>query len=223
MLLTLLMMAGCGPEIRAEADPDSGTLARTRIEDIDFEDYPLGPLGDPWTVSPDPSAGGSTIDVVETGGAHGQVAEMNGDPSGSYLFATLPINSWSPYLEVRVRARPVGGASFIFILNGAGSSIGARRIRLQHPPGTTRLEAQTVPSGTTYCGELLPNEWSRVSLRAHTRLRTFDVLIDGEPTACNDIAAGISTPFTSVQVMDAGNDGWGGVVDFDDLVIVEHP
>jgi hypothetical protein len=42
--------------------------------------------------------------------------------------------------------------------------------------------------------------------------------IDGPPTRTG-VAAGIQPLFNSVSVMDASNDGWGGIVRFDNIDI----
>ena len=47
---------------------------------------------------------------------------------------------------------------------------------------------------------------------------TCDARINGAPTACTGSTTGMSIAFTSVTVMDASNAGFGGEVDFDDLV-----
>jgi hypothetical protein len=180
----------------------------------DFEDDPLGPLGATWKVT---SAGGGSVSIVNTT-AHGHVIRLQGRKAeGEYLIATRAISSSSTDLTTEVDIRPNSGASFIWSLSGAGTSIGRRRIRLQLAPGSTTLVAQTVPSGTTSCGTLPAGVWSRVTLIVNAVSRTFDVLINGTPTACTGVAAGIQPPFTGVSVMDASNVGWGGSVGFDNI------
>lgn len=179
----------------------------------DFEDDALGPLGAAWTVT---SAGGGSVSIVNTTD-HGHVLRLQGSPAvGEFLIASRAISSSSANVTTEVDIGPRAGASFIWTLNGAGSSIGRRRIRLQQAPGSTTLVASTVPSGNTSCGTLPSGVWSRVTLIVDTVLRTFAVLIDGAPT-CTGVAAGIQPPFNSVSVMDASNDGWGGFVRFDNI------
>jgi hypothetical protein len=59
-----------------------------------------------------------------------------------------------------------------------------------------------------------------VELVVHTQRspHTFDVRIDGAATACTGSTTEMSAPFTSVSVMDASNAGFGGDVDFDDIL-----
>lgn len=181
-----------------------------------FESDPVGSLDANWTVT---SAGASTVGVVDSTD-HGHVMRMFGSPTaGHFLFATRGFSSSSFEIGTRADIRPSTGASFLWILNGAGTSIGRRRIRLQLPPGSTVLEAQTVPSGTTRCGTLPRGAWSQVTLMVNAQLRRFDVLINGRPTACTSVRADIQPPFRSVSVMDASNEGWGGAVRFDNLQV----
>jgi hypothetical protein len=150
---------------------------------------------------------------------HGKVLRLHGDNS-AYLIASLGFSSSATEITTSVDIKPASGATFIWTLTGAGSSIGRRRIRLQRPPGTDVVQVQTVPAGTVSCGPVRSGVWSTVKLvvRAQTWPHTADVLINGEPTACTGLSVGLSPPFTSVQVMDAGNDGWAGNVDFDNIV-----
>jgi hypothetical protein len=183
----------------------------------DFEDDALGMLDATWTVT---SAGGGSVSIVNTTD-HGHVLRLQSSSAeGEFLIAARAISSSSTDITTQVDLKSNSGASFIWTLNGAGSSIGRRRIRLQQAPGSTTLVANTVPSGDTSCGTLPSSVfWSKVTLIVHTVPRTFDVLIDGEPTACTGVAAGIQPPFNSVSVMDASNAGWGGTVRFDNIDI----
>jgi hypothetical protein len=194
---------------------DSYAWAGTVLHE-DFEDDALGPLDATWTVT---SAGGGSVSIVNIMD-HGHVLRLQGSPvGGEFLIASRAISSSSTDITTQVDIKSNSDASFIWTLNGAGSSIGRRRIRLQQAPGSTTLVANTVPGGNTSCGTLPSDVWSRVTLIVHTVPRTFEVLIDGEPTACTGVATGIQPPFNSVSVMDASNDGWGGIVRFDNIEV----
>jgi hypothetical protein len=194
---------------------DASAWAGTILHE-DFEDDALGPLGAPWTIT---SAGGGSVRIVDTVD-HGHALRLLGSVAeGDFLIASRAIASSSPDITTHIDVRPSSGASFIWTLHGAGSSIGRRRIRLQQAPGTTTLVAHTVPSGNTSCGTLPSGVWSRVTLIVHTVPTIFDVLIDDVPTSCTGVASGIKPPFNRVSVMDASNDGWGGVVRFDNIEV----
>jgi len=188
----------------------------TTILHEDFEDDPVGALGAPWTIS---SSGTGSVSIVNTTN-HGHVLRLQGSSTeGHFLIASRPISSSSTDISVQVDINRASGASFIWSLHGAGSSIGRRRIRLQLAPESTTLAAQTVPSGTTNCGTLSSGTWSRVTLIVHSVSRKFDVLINGTRTSCTGVSADIQPPFNAVSVMDASNTGWGGTVRFDNIDI----
>jgi hypothetical protein len=196
---------------------DSYAWAATTVLHEDFEDDALGPLGPPWTIS---SSGTGSVRIVSTTdpnhGSH--VLRLNGsNTEGHFLIASLPISSSAADITTEIDIKADPNASFIWILNGAGSSIGRRRIRLQQEPGSTTLVSNTVPGGNRSCGELPVGTWTRITLMVHTVPRTFSVLIGGEATACTDLSTGFQPPFNSVSVMDASNAGWGGTVRFDNI------
>ena len=106
---------------------------------------------------------------------------------------------------------PAAGASFVFALGGAGTSLGARRIRLQRAPRSSTLVAHTAGAGSVSCGTLPSGAWSDVELAVHTQSspHTFDVRINGAATACTGETTEMSAPFSSVSDMDASSAGWG--------------
>lgn len=184
------------------------------VLDEDFEDDALGALNADWTIS---SAGRGRASIVNTTD-HGHVLQLQGSKTeGEFLIATRAISSSSTDIATQVDIKPSTASSFIWIINGAGSSIGRRRIRLQQAPGSTTLVANTVPSGNTNCGRLSPNVWSTITLNIDTVSRIFDVLINGAATSCTGISADIQPPFNSISVMDASNLNWGGAVQFDNI------
>lgn len=194
----------------------STALALTTVLHENFEDDALGALSAPWAIS---SSGTGSVTIVNTTD-HGHVLRLLGSTTeGHFLIASRPFSSSSPDITTRVDIKPNSGASFLWTLHGAGSSIGRRRIRLQQSPGSTTLVASTVPSGNTSCGTLRSGAWSRVTLIVHTALHRFDVLINGASTSCKGVTADIQPPFNSVSVMDASNSGWGGTVFFDNIDI----
>jgi hypothetical protein len=176
-------------------------------------------VGAPWTVT---ATGASTASVVSTTD-HGKALKLHGSPvSGDFLTALRGLSSSTSEINVQVDINPNSGASFIWSLQGAGDTLGARRIRLQRAPNSTTLVASTSPSGNTNCGTVASGVWSTVTLIVHTPTcsgHTFDVRINGAATACTGIATGIDVPFNGVSVMDASNDGWGGDVLFDNILV----
>jgi hypothetical protein len=216
----LTILFGLGSSVSAGAIIDqprpsgNDTLAMTTVFHEDFEDDAVGPLGAPWMIT---SGGGGSVSIANTTD-HGHVLSLQGNKAeGSFLIASRAISSSSTDITVQVDIRPSSGASFIWSLHGAGSSIGRRRIRLQRAPGSTTLVASTSPSGNTNCGTLRSDAWSRVTLVVHSTQHRFDVLINGASTACAGVVGDIQPPFNAVSVMDASNLDWGGTVRFDNI------
>jgi hypothetical protein len=137
------------------------------------------------------------------------------------VVAQLPFSASEPAIVLDFAVRPAAGSAFVLALNGAGASIGARRIRLQRAPGSTTLVANTAGAGDVSCGALPSGVWSTVELAVHTQLspHTFDVRINGAATACSGEITEMGAPFGSLSLMDASNVGWGGDVDFDDVLV----
>ena len=209
LILSLSSSAWTGDRV-----PSGASQMLTTVLHEDFEDDALGPLGAPWTIS---SSGTGSASIVNTTN-HGHVLRLQGSTAeGHFLIASRPLSSSATDITVQVDVKPGSGASFIWSLHGAGTSIGRRRIRLQRMPGSTTLAAQTVPSGTTNCGTLPSGAWSKITLIVHTVPRTFDVQINGAATSCTAVRADIQPPFNGVSVMDASNTGWGGIVHFDNI------
>jgi hypothetical protein len=197
---------------------DGTAGADTTVFSETFQTTPTGPLGASWFIS---SAGASTAVVVDTAD-HGRVLDLRGSTTlGDFLIASRDFSASVTEIQYSFAINPSAGASFVTALNGAGSSLGSRRIRLQRAPGSTTLVAQTTPSGTNSCGTLTSGVWSTVTLRVHATAatHTFDVLINGASTSCTGLTTGLSAPFTGLNVMDASNEGWGRSVRFDDFLV----
>jgi len=218
---------GCSLENAApDESAESVSEELTSIVSTDFESNPLGSLGAPWTVTTDGPGSASRATIVNTTD-HGKVLLLHGGKvAPSFLIASLGFSSSVSVISAEVDVNPAAGATFVWSLNGAGSSLGARRIRLERGtvanPSSTSLDAQTSPSGTTSCVPNLPSgAWSRIKLVVHTDVfpHQFDVLLNGAATACTGIATGLSAPFNRVTIMDASNDGWGGDVRFDNIAV----
>jgi hypothetical protein len=196
-----------------------GTAAAdTTVLSENFQTTPTGPLGPPWIVGSNGSADASTAVVVDTPD-HGRALNLRGNTiNGAFLTATrtFSLSATEAQYSFAVNASP--GSAFVAALHGTGT-YSSRRIRLQQAAGSTTLVAQA-SSGATNCGSLTPGAWSTVTLRAHETVlpHTFDVLINGAPT-CTGLATNQRAPFTGISVMDPANEGFGGSVLFDDLLV----
>lgn len=183
----------------------------------DFDDLPLGPLGEPWTIT---SVGAGTATVVADGPDGDQALLLDGSgEEGHYFVARIDdfsVDATPVVLQVQVKPDP--GAGWVLELGGAGPTPADRRIRLLQRPGSDLLEARTA-FGATVCGVVPPGSWSKVELLVSftTLPTTFEVRIDGADTACIELATGIEAPITSVAIADSPKLLWSGTVLFDDV------
>jgi len=193
----------------------SSALALTTVLHETFETYAVGPLGAPWSVT---KSGSSRADVVNpTTGKH--LLFHGGTADGDYMLVRRNFSSAATEIVVNADLNPAANSSFVWELHGAGSSIGRRYIRLQRFVGSTMLISYTVPGGSRNCAPLPSGVWSRVTLKVHatTYPHTFDVLINGTPTACTGLSTGLSPTFTYVSITDINAVGYGGDTRFDNL------
>jgi hypothetical protein len=191
----------------------------TSVAGADFEDYAVGSLTSPWTLTP--SASASQMGIENTSD-HGNVLLLQGSTGyGDYRIGKLGGFSISSDVVASTDINPESGASFVWSLHGQGSGPYARRIRLERAPGSTTLVASSLPTGTVDCGSLDSDTWSNIALvvRAEQTPHTFDLLINGQPTACTGLEVVTDPPFTSVQLMDASNLNWGGNVRLDNVAV----
>ena len=210
---------GAAPDDTAEGTNESGSVEEdlNSVMSEDFEGYARGALASPWSVSRSLTSSAS----IESTSDHGNVFLLQGSPtSGDFLQAILDMSVPSDVVA-SVDINPDSGAAFFWSVHGTGVSTYKRRIRLQRWPDTTRLVATASPSGDTDCGSLPSGAWSKVTLAVHTATTpsTFDVLINGQATACTGLKAYVTKPFNMVQVMDSSSDGWGGDVRFDNISV----
>jgi len=218
ILLATFLVLGCG----MESDPENlgtNSEALTGSFTLDFENEPLGPLAGAWSVTKD-SPGGASTATIESTPDHGKVLHVHGVPvAPSYLVATFRFSNSLLDIDNQVDLNPSAGAAFVWTFQGSGPS--PRWIRLQRAPGSTMLVASTAPSGWTNCAALSSDVWSHVAIIVHTQQvpHTFDVLINGEATACTGVHTYLTAPYTLVNVMDASNQGWGGDVLVDNISV----
>jgi hypothetical protein len=230
--LALVLAAGCGmgmdetdPENPDEAVADEsgpggiGDVEQdvTAVTSLNFENYGAGALASPWSV------GGSLTShaTIETTSEHGTVVVLQGSPaSGDLLVARLPVSVSSDVIA-SVDVNPDSGAAFVWSVDGKAVSSYKRRIRLQRSPDSTRLIASASPSGNSDCGSLPSGTWTTLTMVVHTAQTpsTFDILINGNATACTGLRAYVTKPFDMVEIMDSSSDGWGGKVRFDNILL----
>lgn len=231
--LALGLISGCGMDVDQDVpvegesgldqgDPDRAPVgvgevdqSLTTVTGADFEGYSVGPLGSPWQVS----RSLTTQANVESTSDHGKVLQFRGSSAaGDFLIARLT-TSVSADMVASIDVKPDSGSSFIWSVHTPRYK---SRIRVERWPGSGQLIANAPGSGGDVdCGSLPAGEWSQVRLVVHTSPSvTFDVLLDGIPTACQDIETSLSPGFTLVQLYDSSSQGWGGNVRFDNVTVL---
>jgi hypothetical protein len=114
---------------------------------------------------------------------------------------------------------PAPGAAFEYHLIGTGSGYASRYLRLIHEPGSSTLQAASA-AGVVTCGALPSGQPTTVTLAFDGSTKTFDVLIGGARTACTDLATKTAGPVNGFRLSDSAVQGYGGRVDFSDLVLL---
>jgi len=232
--LTLCLAAACGMDVDQDMPVEDETgqdevgspgdtpvgvgqveQSLTTVTGEDFEEYAAGPLGAPWQVSRSLSAQAN----IESTSDHGNVLLVRGSTAaGDFLLARLDTSAPSDVVA-SVDVKPDSGSSFIWSMHTPRYK---SRIRLERLPDSGRLIAAAPGSGGDVdCGSLPAGQWSQLGLAIHTSPSvTFDVLLDGNPTPCQDIEANLTPPFTLVQIYDSTSQGWGGDVRFDNVTVL---
>src|ERR1051325_11232568 len=193
MVLAASWFLGCGAESESPTDElGSARAPLTGSFTLDFETDALGPLSTAWSQVKDSTTSPDTATIINTAD-HGHVLQVHGSPAvPNYLVAAFHFSNSTMDIENSFDINPASGSSFVWSLLGSGQM--PRWIRLQRGPGSLMMEAYTGPSGGTNCGNLASDTWSTVTVIMHTGQlpHTFDVLVNGAPTAC----MGVSTYLT---------------------------
>jgi hypothetical protein len=119
---------------------------------------------------------------------------------------------------VEFTVNPAPNAAFVFQLLGSGSSYSTRRLVLRRVPGSDALEALPTGGGVA-CGALASGVPTAVTLAFDGIARTFDVLIAGAPSACMDLPTMLKGPIKGFSLIDAGDEGYGGRIEFTNLAL----
>jgi hypothetical protein len=165
------------------------------------------------------SCGGSTTMTASSSLTGAPALHMNGGTDIVSLgSATYYGASSASTVTTEVTVNPAPNAAFQYLLLGSGKSYATKQLRLQRVPGSDALQAL---AGNTAidCGALPSGQATPVTLSWDQSAATFDVLIDGAPSACMDVPTRLEGPVRGVRMIDQGFVGYGGQVDFTDLAL----
>lgn len=172
--LALSFVLGCSQAVE-EQDVVGSEQALSSVTDIDFSEYPLGPLGAPWTTN---TVTNGTVTVVNATADHGKVLRAHSENYSSIQAETAMVAA-GPNLDVQFDVKP--GPNTAFILEIVGS-----RTDRSGAYGHRTLHFTLTPSGdfsgdSGACGSLPMGVWSSVRLLFHTDTPTkvYDAWVNG--------------------------------------------
>ena len=168
---------------------------------------------------PQPSitVGGSTTATGTAGGASAQI--NGGSEAAAYALVSYRVATGAMSATTEFTVNPAPGAAFEFHLIGTGSGYASRYLRLIHEPGSSTLQAAST-AGVIECGALPPGQPTTVTLAFDGTAKTFDVLIGGARSACTDLSTKTAGPVNGVRLSDSTVQGYGGRVNFSDIVLL---
>jgi len=178
-----------------------------------------GPGAPRQATLPQPSitTGGSTTVSAAAGGASAQI--LGGTETAAYALVSYRVATGAMSATTEFTVNPAPGAAFEYHLIGTGSGYVSRYLRLIHGPGSSTLQAASA-SGVVDCGPLPSGQPTTVTLAFDGTAKTFDVLIAGARSACTDLPSKTSGPVNGVRLSDSTVQGYGGRVDFSNLVLL---
>ena len=186
------------------------------IIDLDFEDYPLGPLGAPFVIN----ATGGTAEIVNvpTKGGYGHCVEIDGDtPVGLYLVASytfaVPVAS-DLSVDFDLLATPGSTPAFAVDLITTEEPLSVLRV-----PGGDLYAWQDDIHGYVYCGvAIADNTWVTITIAANYGTATYDVHFNHGDTDCANFSYWLpNTSFAGFSLADVDGDGFGGTFYFDNI------
>jgi hypothetical protein len=163
-------------------------------------------------------SGSSTLTVIPSFAGSGSGVQLNGGLDlASTAWASFWLETLDPRLStVELTVNPARDAAFNLELVGSGRTYATRKLLLRRVPGSDALQALST-SGTVSCGALPSGQSTEVTLAVDAAAHTFDVLIAGARSACTDLPTKLLVPLQGFRLVDLGNQGYGGRIDFTNL------
>ena len=201
-----------------DADDDTGDDDASLPLEIDFDDYALGDLPEPWVTAGQGDANGQVEALVAADGS-GQALRVAGDTApGNFFYAGYAWEETEDDLSFSFDFRRADGAS------GAFSVV--------QPNLQKKFLAGVAPGGQLAandadavidCGETLtPNTWYTITFVLTGGAEgTYSVQLDGVDTSCvgQSFFPASTDVFYGLLIGDADNGGLGGDVWFDNIVV----
>jgi hypothetical protein len=156
--------------------------------------------------------GTSSAEVVSS--LAGSAMRIDGGKQlGSFAVATYRYGA-SGATTAEFTVTPAAGASFAFGVVGNGATYARRQLRLERIPGSTQLRVNAA-TGLVQCGTLASSTPTAITVSIDpTPPASFDILMNGAATACANLPTTLQMPLIGFNMMDASNEGYGGLVEF---------
>lgn len=186
---------------------------------------------DPASATPTPEAGaprqaalpqptistGGSSTATPTSGLAGSGLTIDGSPAvAAYAIANYLVQTNAMHVDAEFTVSPAPNAAFEYLLTGTGGGYSSRQLRLERDPGSDQLKAAAT-TGVFPCGAIPSNHPTAITLSFDGASHTYDVLIDGQATACTNLPTRVSGPVVGFRLQDAANEGYGGHVEFSHL------
>jgi hypothetical protein len=163
-------------------------------------------------------AGTSSVTMINSLAGAPAMRIDGGAQLGSFAVASYAYGA-SGATTAEFTVAPAAGASFAYGVVGNGATYAKRQLRLERIPGSTQLQVNAA-TGAALCGTLPSNTPTAVTVVIDpTPPATFDVLMDGASTECTNLPTTLQLPLTGFNMMDASNEGYGGLVTFTGLTM----
>jgi hypothetical protein len=182
---------------------------------------PAGPVGSRQAALPQPTitAGGSSTATAATSLAGASVAIDGGTEPAAYALVSYRVPTGTMNATAEFTVNPAPDAAFSYLLTGSGGGYASRHIKLKREPGSDALQAATT-SGYVTCGTLASGQPTTITLAFDGTAKTFDVLIAGAATPCTNLSTRASGPVAGFRMVDEASAGFGGHVEFSNLVLL---
>jgi hypothetical protein len=215
------------PDVADEAPGAPTDAVETAADSIDAAPAPAatpappGPVGARQAALPQPSItlGGSSTAATPSSLAGTSVVIDGGTESAAYALVSYRVSTGTMDATAEFTVNPAPNAAFSYLLTGSGGGYSSRHIKLKREPGSDALQAATT-SGYVTCGALPSGQPTTVTLAFDGTAKTFDVLIAGAATPCTNLSTKASGPVAGFRMVDESTAGFGGHVEFSDLVLL---
>jgi hypothetical protein len=200
-----------------QTDPAEATAPAPASAPADPDQPSQGAPRQATLPQPSITTGGSTTVSAAAGGVSARI--NGGTEAAAYALVSYRVATGAMSATTEFTVNPAPGAAFEYHLIGTGSGYVSRYLRLVLEPGSSTLQAASA-AGVVDCGPLPSGQATTVTLAFDGSTKTFDVLIGGARSACTDLPSKTAGPVNGVRLSDSTVQGYGGQVEFSNIVLL---